>query len=516
MPLRLQVRNLHKAFATAVLKGVSIELQAGEIHALVGENGAGKSTIMNILSGLLPQDQGEILINGVNYNPTKPKDAFHTGVSFAAQELSLLPTLSVAENIGLRKLPCKSAAIDRQELDSQALKRLKKVGLGHIDPATPTEQLNLSEQQLVEIAKAISLHRPEPGNEPDCNLLILDEPTAALTGPQADRLHQIIREIAHQGTSVIYISHRLEDVLEISDRVSILRDGEVVLTKSAGELSIKSMISYMSGRDGLDHVAERSGTPGEVSVDICAACTRSIPNPVKLQVRQGEILGIAGLAGSGRTELLNAIYAMDPLTSGHIYCRDPRGVMTEIRSPGQAVKSAIGYLPEERKTQGILAGLPITANISLPAVGKIASSMGLINFKAERQAADDLIQELAIKCDGAEQAIERLSGGNQQKGLLGRWIFAETNIFLLDEPTRGIDVAAKDLIYQKLHQLREQGKTFIVASSELDELTAICDHIAVMSNRRMVRLFSNREWSHTAILEAAFSEYNEQKESVTL
>ncbi|MDM3872617.1 sugar ABC transporter ATP-binding protein [Porticoccus sp. W117] len=509
MPPRLQIHNLHKSFATPVLKGVSLTLQPGEIHALVGENGAGKSTLMNILSGLLPMDQGELLLDGKAYQPVKARDAFNDGVSFVAQELSLLPTLTVAENIGLRHFPRNGASIDRKQLNYRAAKLLKNVGLDWISPDTLTAKLNLSEQQLVEIAKALSTGQDRGSHK----LLLLDEPTAALTETQANHLHQIIRDLAKNGASIVYISHRLEDVLQVSDQVSILRDGEVIITEPASKLSVKDMITHMSGREAEDYSISTNSDQGDISVDIQKASTSNLVEPISLQCMQGEILGIAGLAGSGRTELLNAIYGIDPLVSGKILCRHRDNEMIEIHSPGQAVNAGIGYLAEERKTQGILSGLPISVNISLPALGRISSPTGLINFKKERQKTENLIQDLAIKCHNPEQTIESLSGGNQQKVLLGRWLFKDSHIFLLDEPTRGIDVGAKNRIYQKLHQLRNQGKCLIVVSSELEELMNTCDRIAVMSNRKLVSTFSRRKWSQDEILEAAFSEYNQERTS---
>lgn len=497
----LSINKLNKSFSTPVLKDVNLKIARGEVHAIVGENGAGKSTLVNILTGLLQRDSGQIILDGVEYDPSSPSDGFDAGISFAAQELSIIETLSVAENIGLRNLPQKNSVILRDKLDEQARRLLKLTGLVGVHPDAPAETLSLAERQLLELAKALAT---------DCCLLILDEPTAALTAPQADHLHGIIKDIAAAGTAVIYISHRLDDVLSVADTVSVLRDGQVVSSVPARTTTVPDIFEQMSGRVAPESQLSATQEIGNVAaLDVKAITTGELPHAISFTCHEGEIVGIAGLAGSGRSELLEAIFGLAKLTGGRV-SRCTAGGAKAIRSARHAVAMGIGFLAEDRKSMGIFSGQPVLANMTLPGIARVSSSLGLVDKELERQAGTELVNKLAIKCDSLDQDIEQLSGGNQQKALIARWLHCDSDIFLLDEPTRGVDVGTKNTIYDLLFELQDRGKTVLVASSEIEELMTVCSRILVLSDRKLVKIFERGEWSDTEILAAAFQEFTGQ------
>jgi ribose transport system ATP-binding protein len=495
---RLSIRQLNKSFSAPVLQGVNLSLAHGEIHALVGENGAGKTTLVNILAGLLAKDCGEMVLDGANYEPAGPKDAFNAGVSSVSQELSIVATLSVAENVSLRKLPHCNSVIRRRLLREQAINQLERVGLGYVSPDLPAGKLSLAERQLLELAKALAV---------DCRLLMLDEPTSALAGHQADRLHEVVSDVAAAGTSIIYISHRLDDVLDIANQVTVLRDGQVVSSTPASSLTVGTMMEQMTGRRdlvaaGTTHIATNNSPVLEVENVV----TEELPHPVSFSCRGGEIIGIAGLAGSGKSELLEAMFGVANLSSGHVVCRTSDG-LEAIRDTSHAVKCGIGYLGADRQTMGLFQGQSVLSNITLPGLARLSSGTGVIDSAREIEVGNVLLAELAIKCADLHQDFEQLSGGNQQKALIARWIHCDSDILLLDEPTRGVDVGTKNAIYTLLFQLQRRGKTIVVASSEIDELLVLSGRILVLSNRKLVQEFSRPDWSEAQILAAAFQEF---------
>ncbi len=495
--VRVEVSGLSKSFAGPVLNGVDLELAQGSIHGLVGENGAGKSTLINILSGLLEKDDGSIRIDGLPHSPRGMKEALASGVSLAAQELSLIENLSVAENILLKALPRGFFGLDLKQITHQSKELLELVGLEDISPEIQVSQLSLTDKQLVELAKALST---------DARLLILDEPTSALTGPQADRLHEIIRERADQGASVLYVSHRLDDVLKVCDTVSVLRDGEIDLTSSSENLTTEDLIRSMSGQTLLSHRNDQQRTVGTPRLQVAGLQSADLPNPITLTCHKGEVLGIAGLAGAGRSELLQAIYGLADDRLGEVRLLDG-DKSTPLNSAKDAVKNGVGYVAEDRKTEGIFADKSVAMNTTLAGLDRISTGWGRLLPSRERQCVIELIDQLKITCEGPEQIINRLSGGNQQKTMLGRWIHSESDVWLLDEPTRGVDVAAKHAIHDQLRDLRDKGAAMIIVSSEIEELTVLCDRILVLSNRKLVASFDRGEWTNEAILHAAFSEY---------
>ena len=497
---RLRVNDIYKSFSTPVLKGVNLDFRVGEIHALVGENGAGKSTLVNILSGLLPYDSGELFIDGKSYLPKNARDAYHRGISLAAQELSLIDTLSIAENIFLRKLPERQSFIRYPELVDEANKLMNLLGMEQPDPNIPVGRISLASRQLTELAKALA---------GASRLLILDEPTAALAEPQAERLHKIIRVLVCTGITVIYISHRLEDILNMADTISILRDGQVVDSSPAGTLTLEEMIRLMSGRESQAGRPTVSGSMkrGKVALKIAGLKTKELPYPVSFECHEGEILGIAGLAGSGQSELLETIFMLKHIESGTV-SRHINNEWVNLYSPCQATELGIGFLPEDRKKQGIFSGQSILLNMTLPGLGKHVTGRGIIRSNDENRATRKLLDELRVKHTSADQHIDLLSGGNQQKVLLSRWLHKTSDIFLLNEPTRGVDIHTKHSLHNLLKKLAAQGKTMVIVSSETEELMKLCNRILVLSNRKPVKIFQRQEWSYNSILEAAFSDYN--------
>ena len=498
--VRLSIRDLDKSFAAPVLKRVSLSIAAGEVHALVGENGAGKSTLVKILAGLLRKDAGRLLLDGEAYEPRSARDGIRAGVSLATQELSIVEPLTVAENIALRDFPQRGFAIARQQLRREASRLLREVGLAGVDPNVPGEALSLGQRQLVELARAIRSH---------CRLLILDEPTSALTAPQATRVHNIVRKLAGSGVSVIYISHRLNDVLDVANRVTVLRDGEIVLTAPAAQVSVSNLVEKMAGRDiGAVASSSAAAKDGAPLFEARNLSTTELPNPIDLCCRQGEILGIAGLAGSGKSELLQALFGLVPPTGGRVI-RHIGNRETTLRSAPHAVNLGVGFLGEDRQATGVFPGLSLIENMMVSGA-RAGSLFRSIDRGEERKSASDLTQRMEVRCEGVEQDIGQLSGGNQQKVLIARWLRCESDVLLLDEPTRGVDVGTKHIIYQLLLGLQSEHKAIIVASSEIDELMAICSRILVLSNRKLVKEFSRGTWSETDILAAAFHEYSSQ------
>lgn len=499
---RIQVREICKSYYSQVLQDVSLTVGAGRIHGLVGENGAGKTTLAKIIVGLETADSGTLLLDGKSFTPADAAESLKASVALCAQELSLVPDLSVSENILIHTSTMRWRRIRRKSADANAKMLLDRVGLENISPSTLVSKLSLAEKQLVELAKTLATK---------ANLLVLDEPTSALTGPQSDRLHSILRELTNAGVSVIYISHRLADVLEVCDQVSVLRDGKVLSTKPSSEWEEKTLIREMAGVDAdFDAGSNTTKKDAPVRLVVENLCTEQLPHAISFSCKRGEILGIAGLAGSGRTELLNAIFGLDKRISGSIRIH-ANGEATEIRSVKQAIKCGAGMVAEDRSRDGIFRDLTLGFNVTVAGLERIANRIGKVIRERETGAGRKLLEDLRVRSKGVEQKIRELSGGNQQKLMLGRWLHCESQLLLLDEPTRGVDVGAKLAIHEELARLRNTGVAVIAVSSELDELRQLCDRILVLSNRKLVATLERGDWSQEDILEAAFSEYVTQK-----
>ena len=497
MKVLLQTRELAKSYAAPVLSGVDFDLRAGEVHALVGENGAGKSTLCNIIAGLRQADAGEMTLDGVAYLPSSKKDAEGSGVRIVLQELSLIDTLTVAENLFLDGLPNRWGWIRGRALADAARAALDRVGLTELDPTSPVSQLGIGQKQLVEIAAGLSR---------ECRMLILDEPTAALTATDARRLFAQVEKLRAAGVGIVFISHHLDEVQEIADRVSVLRNGKLVAVKERGTYTVDEIISLMVGRS-LEASSDRPAAGSQERVALRVEGLRAPPavRDVSFELRAGEILGFAGLMGSGRTETMRAIFGADPRASGKVFL-DGREV--HIAQPADAVKLGVGFLTEDRKAQGLLLSKPLRMNITLARLrDEVASRTGWINPAAETRVAEDWIERLRVRCSSSEQNAVNLSGGNQQKVVLARWLYRDCTVLICDEPTRGIDVGARQEIYRLLRELAGAGKALIVVSSDLHELLAVSDRIAVLSAGKLAATFTRGDWTEDRIMAAAFSEF---------
>jgi ribose transport system ATP-binding protein len=492
----LRIERLSKAFATPVLKAVDFAVAKGEIVALTGENGAGKSTLSKIIAGLLPADSGELYLDGVRFAPRSRAQAERLGVRMVLQELGLIATLSVAENLQLGHLPACAGFVRRGELQRIANDQLRRVGLADVDPAQPVSELGIGQQQLVEIARGLM---------GEVQLLILDEPTAMLTSPEVERLFGQLTQLRARGVSVIYISHRLDELARIADRIVVLRDGALVVDRPTAQFAHDDIVRAMVGHDAPGATTRPARTAGREVLRVAGLSRGSAVRDVNLSMHGGEILGLAGLVGSGRTELLRLIFGADRRDAGEIYL-DGAGIAASIASPVQAVALGLGLLTEDRKAQGLLLPQSLIANTTLADL-RAVSSRGWLHAARERAAYDKWSQRLRIHARDSAQAVAELSGGNQQKVLLARWLQRDCPILLLDEPTRGIDIGARADIYAQLDALAAQGKALLVVSSDLRELMLLCDRIAVMSAGSLVETFGREAWSEEVLLAAAFSAY---------
>jgi len=501
--IAFSARGVSKSFpGVKALSSVDIDLKVGEVHALVGENGAGKSTLAKIIAGIEQPEEGEMVIGGDSYEPLGRKDAERHGVRIVMQELNLVSNLSVAENIFIEKLPSKLGFVDYPKLNAAARDITKNVGLAEVNVTAAVRQLGVGQQQMVEIAAGLSQK---------CEILILDEPTASLTDTEAELLFAQIERLKDEGVSIIYISHHIDEIMRVTDRVTILRDGKLVSTNATGELVAKEIVRRMVGRE-LEHDKLRHGSEvGEVALRVEGLSRGGKVRDVSFEVRRGEILGVAGLMGSGRTETMRLIFGADRADAGEVYLYGSE-VPVEIRSPHEAVNNGIALVTEDRKEQGLLLELSTRKNISLTRLRPLCR-FGWVNESKEKRVAAEYVEKLSVRCASVEQAVGNLSGGNQQKVVIAKWLYRDCEIIIFDEPTRGIDVGAKFEIYQMLDGLAKEGKAIIVVSSDLKELMAISDRIAVMSAGKMAAEFSRDDWSEEKIAAAAFSEYVKEKKA---
>lgn len=465
----LAAAHVSKAFAgVQALKDVGFELRSGEVHALVGENGAGKSTLIRIITGAVAADSGILTIEGRDIIHNSPRNSKGLGVAAIYQQPALFPDLSVAENIALaleRGGPWRR--VDWAGRRARARELLDRCG-APIDPDRPVASLSMSEQQIVEVAKAIGA---------EARIFIMDEPTAALTGVETERLFAIISGLRAQGAGVIYISHRLEEVLAIADRITVLRDGTVAGTLERKETDRDELIHLMVGRELSSVFPKRTAARGEIALELRGIANRAAGlHDISLHVRAGEVLGLAGLVGSGRTELAETIFGISPPDSGEILLSGQR---VRIESPEQAIAQGIAYVPEDRRQHGVVLEMPLAANVSLASLRRV-SRRGLLDHAGERSLAQEYIGRLRIKAEGADAETSTLSGGNQQKVALARWLATNPGVLILDEPTQGVDVGSKSEIHEIMMDLAARGMAILMISSELPEILGMCDRIAVM------------------------------------
>ncbi|MEO6527735.1 MAG: sugar ABC transporter ATP-binding protein [Gemmatimonadaceae bacterium] len=495
---RLRLRGIEKAFAAPVLGGIDLDVAAGEVHALVGGNGAGKSTLCRILVGVLRADRGTLALDGAPYAPSSRAVAERAGVSMVMQERELIQTLSIAENLFFNRLPRRLGFIDRRSLASRAERALAAVGLERLDPDLPVSTLGIGHQQLVEIAAALDRR---------CRVLILDEPTAALTAPEAATLFAHIRRLRGEGVSVVYVSHRMDEVLEVCDRATVLRDGCLVSTRTTTGLQLSELVREMTGEEPVRAPSLSARRLGAPALRVRELRAPPLVTNVSFTVHAGEILGLAGLIGSGRSETLRAVFGAAPSDGGTIARGD--GIALRIRSPEDALRHSIAMVPEDRKRQGLLLTASVALNITLATLARVASRWGWVSRQREMEATQVVVSRLGIRCESLEQPVAELSGGNQQKVLIGRWLLGVHEVVLFDEPTTGVDVASKRAIYALLDEMARGGTAVVVVSSDVRELMQLCDRIVVMSAGRTVAELNPAGWSEALITELSLSGFTE-------
>lgn len=500
MNILLKAENVTKAYAgVQALKSASFELRAGEVHALIGENGAGKSTFIKIITGAIEADSGKFEICGKTVKENSPTFAKSLGVAAIYQQPALFPELSVAENIALgQEKKGLFGIVDWRLRRQQAADLLAQIG-AKINPEAEAGSLAMPQQQLVEIARALGA---------DAKILILDEPTASLSEADATNLFRVIRELKAEGVGLIYISHRLEELSVIADRVTVLRDGETIETREMANVSRQELIKLMVGRELSQVYPKREVEIGETVLELKNLGLRSsgIKN-INLSVRAGEIVGIAGLVGAGRTEFARAIFGLDTADAGEILIKGKSIVNTH---PRDGIRNKIAYLPEDRRKHGVILDLPISSNITLASL-KILSSFSGMNFRREREIAAEYTKRLGVKTQSIHNSVATLSGGNQQKVALSRWLITKPSILILDEPTQGIDVGAKSEIHALMMELAGQGVAILMISSELPEILGMSDRIAVMCGGTIVKILDRREATQQKVLALALG-HNENED----
>lgn len=471
--MNIEMKNIHKSFGTnRVLAGVDFDLREGEVHALMGENGAGKSTLMNILTGLHSRDEGTIVIDGQETYFSSPKEAEEKGIAFIHQELNIWPEMTVLDNLFIGKEPTSGLGF----LNMKQMKALAKEQFGKLSVTIPLTQeageCSVGQQQMIEIAKALMTK---------AKVIIMDEPTAALTEREIEKLFEVIRSLKKEGVSIVYISHRMEEIFTICDRITVMRDGKSVDTKPIPDTNFDEVVRKMVGRELTERYPARHPVPGDVVLEVKNISSKGKFENVSFSVRAGEIVGMSGLMGAGRTEMMRAIFGLDPLDSGEIWVR---GKKVNIRKPDDAVKHGIGFITEDRKDEGLVLDFSVRENMALTNLFSF-SSKGFISAKKELDFVDTLTKRLQIKTHTTETPARNLSGGNQQKVVIAKWIGIGPSVLILDEPTRGVDVGAKREIYQLMNELTERGVAILMVSSELPEVLGMSDRILIVHEGRI-------------------------------
>ncbi len=493
-PIRLLMQGISKRFgATVALDSVDLAVEAGEVRALVGENGAGKSTLMKVLSGACRPDAGVMFLDGEPYEPRSPLEGRAAGVAMIYQELSLARHLSIEENILLGMEPSRGPLLRWDRLRASALEAMDQLGLGDLDPRTRVSALSVAEQQLVELARALAI---------GCRVLVLDEPTSSLTRRDVPRLFALIRRLKERGYAVVYISHFLEEITEVSDCYTVLRDGRVAGTGRTAEVTTDRLAALMVGRPMEDMYVRSSRQPGEVVLTVESLAGSPLPIAASFELRRGEVLGIAGLVGAGRTQLLRAIFGLDPVRAGRVRVAGWLGPV----GPAERWRQGVGLVSEDRKQEGLALGLSVADNITLSRLEGLGP-WGLVLPSRQARTAATWIERLGIRCRSPEQRLADLSGGNQQKAALARLLYHDVDVLLLDEPTRGIDVGSKAEIYRLIDRLAagdaRQGippRAILMVSSYLPELLGVCDRIAVMCRGYLGPARPVEEWSEHEIM----------------
>jgi ribose transport system ATP-binding protein len=486
----LSVQGISKSFpGVQALDNVSLEVSSGEVLVLVGENGAGKSSLMKILSGIYTKDEGSILLDGEEIEVLSPHHAQELGITIIHQEMNLMPHLTVAQNIWIGREPTKAGILSDKDLNRKTSDFLKQIGIP-IEATALVGHLTVAKQQMVEIAKALSFN---------ARVLIMDEPTSALTDAEVETLFRLIEELKAQGTAIIYISHRMNELKRLADRVTVLRDGKYIGTLPREEIDISTIIEMMVGRQ-IDEGARpdlRNFDNAPVVLKVEGLSTRTLLRDVNFELRRGEILAFAGLMGSGRTETARALIGADPSQTGHI---EVNGKVRKIKQPADAVNAGIGYLSEDRKAYGLMLEQDVTFNTVLASLPTFTGPIGIMREGRVKAIVTEQVEALKVKTPSINQRVKLLSGGNQQKVVITKWLVKNCEILIFDEPTRGIDVGAKEEIYRLLRRLSDEGKSIIMISSELPEVLRVADRVLVMANGEVTGTLTNAEASQESIM----------------
>ncbi|QEN04904.1 ATP-binding cassette domain-containing protein [Thiospirochaeta perfilievii] len=499
----LSIKNVCKSFAgVTVLKNVCLNIRPGTVHSLMGENGAGKSTLMKCLFGIYKQDAGEFFLEGKQFNFTDPKHALENGVSMVHQELNQVTKRTISDNIWLGRYPTKGLFIDEKKMHNDTLDLFKRLNI-HLNPKTRLDKLSVSQRQMVEIAKAVSY---------DAKIIVLDEPTSSLTAHEVEMLFAIMRVLRDEGVGIVYISHKMEEIFEVSDDVTVLRDGTHIGTEKIEDLTMEKIVNMMVGRDLDDRFPPKTNVPEGIHMSVRNLTTKYAPivKNASFDLRKGEILGVAGLVGAGRTELIEAIFGARTTESGEISID---GKLIDNSTPNKAIGNRFALLTEERRETGIYPVADITFNSCISNINEYKNRFGLLNDKKMKADTDVQIKSMRIKTPNRRERIRNLSGGNQQKVIIGRWLLTQPDILLLDEPTRGIDVGAKYEIYQLIIDLANRGKSIIVVSSEMPELIGITNRIMVMSNGHVAGIVNTDETTQTEIFNLSTKYLNNNEEA---
>ena len=489
--MNIEMHNIHKAFGkNTVLAGVSFDLVTGEVHALMGENGAGKSTLMNLLTGLYSLDQGTIQIDEKEIAFKNPKEAEQNGIAFIHQELNIWPDMTVLENLFIGKeIYTKLGLLDTKKMKALAQAQLDRLSV-NLSLDQEAGSCSVGQKQMIEIAKALMT---------DAKVIIMDEPTAALTDREIEKLFQVIESLKKEGVSIVYISHRMEEIFAICDRITIMRDGKTVDTKAIPDTNFHEVVKKMVGRELTDRYPERTPSTGDIVLEVKQATRKGHFQDVSFSVKAGEIVGVAGLMGAGRTEMMRSLFGLDPLDQGEIWVHGKKAV---IKKPSDAVKLGIGFITEDRKDEGLMLDASIRENIGLPNLDSF-SPKGLIDKKNEQDFVDLLIKRLTIKTASSEISARSLSGGNQQKVVIAKWIGIQPKVLILDEPTRGVDVGAKREIYQLMNELTDRGVAILMVSSELPEVLGMSDRVLVIHEGTISGELSKTEATQERIMTLA-------------
>lgn len=489
--MEVVMKGITKSFGTnSVLRGVDFTIKAGEVHALMGENGAGKSTLMNILTGLHKPDAGEILIDGVIKQFDSPKEAEKFGLSFIHQEMNTWPEMTVVENLFLgNEIKNAIGWIDNKKMRALAIETFGELGVT-LDLDEEVKNLSVGQQQMIEIAKSLLS---------DGEVIIMDEPTAALTEREIEVLFRIIENLKQKNVAIIYISHRMEEIFKISDRITVMRDGVSVDTKRTAGTTNDEVVRKMVGRDLADYYPAKNSAIGPIVFEVKKLSSERKFQDVSFQVKSGEIVGFSGLMGAGRTEIMRSIFGIDPLDGGEMYLEDKK---ITISNPNDAIRQGIGFLTENRKEEGLILDYSISENISLPSIDGFRKN-GLIDTQAEKDFVELLMERLQVKAEGRDDIVSGLSGGNQQKVVLAKWIGIGSKVLILDEPTRGVDVGAKREIYQLMNELADRGVAIIMVSSDLPEVLGVSDRIVVVHEGKISGELQRGEATEEKIMKLA-------------